>query len=230
VTDSSERSDAWYEESPHGPIAAKLGLAALRAFDDLEQYPSYRGGTRRHWVASDHQSFRSTLDCAYLMNEEAQGSLDLRVAGVDTTDDDGLHLSDHFNGFHTALPFSEAERHWLIFTMFIDARGVSEERPADQVRLRGTTDYDAGRSREIRGRDLLDAWWAWRRDIFEFQEQGGIDYAREALRCIGQILVPRMPCSYSEPLRGDALVRQRQLRKIQREAGILTGRRRQTSS
>jgi hypothetical protein len=173
------------------------------------------------------------MDCAYLINQEVQEGFDVTASGAYAYDRDDTTLGYHFDNFHTTLPFTEAERHWLVFTMYVSGEAYSSQAAHESTetgevgRLVRTT-YDAGRFREIRGRDLLDAWWAWRRDVFEFEEQGGIDYAREALRGMAEILVPQVPrLPYHELLRGDVLKETRRFRKIEREASAAIGARRQ---
>lgn len=227
MSNMPEYPQATGEESPYGLVGARLGLAALRAFDDLGYYPDWRGGTRRRWMASDHRAFRSTMDAVSLADmaclaNDAHDTIDLLASGVYAADERGDSVKNHVDQLHTALPFSEAERRWLVFTMYIDARGVSHETPVDQVRLRSTTQYDAGRERTIRGQDLLDAWWAWQRDAFEFEGQGGIEYARWSLRGLGRILVPDVTqADYRYRAIGyDNIDRARQIRKAQRECAI----------
>jgi hypothetical protein len=225
VASSPEQPENRHEVSSYGSLAAQLGLAAIRAVDDLADEPEWRGGTRRLWLPNDHNSFGSVLEFAHRASE-AQGHMDLFSTGPYPEYEDGTY-DVNLDMFHTALPFSEAERHWLIYTRYHEIRGLYNKTPVGIIRQRGTTDYDAGRSREVRGRDLLDAWWAWRRDIFEFQEQGGIDYALAGLRGIAKILVPHTPEVESyKPMRGDDLQETRRIRKIQHEFGATTGARR----
>ncbi|HEV3322105.1 MAG TPA: hypothetical protein VG147_07955 [Solirubrobacteraceae bacterium] len=222
-----EYMQATGEESPYGLVGARLGLAALRAFDDLGYYPDWRGGTRRRWMASDHRAFRSTMNAVSLADmaglaNDTYDAIDLLTSGVYAADERGDSVKNHVDRLHKTLPFSEAERQWLVFTMYVDARGVSHETPADEVRLRSTTQYDAGRERTIRGRDLLDAWWAWERDAFEFEGQGSIEYARWSLRGLGRILVPEVTrADYRYRAIGyDDIDEARRIRKAMREGGI----------
>jgi hypothetical protein len=232
VASSPEQPENRHEVSPYGPLAAQLGLAAVRAVDDLADEPEWRGGTQRRWLPSDHRSFDSVLEVAYLAREKAQGHLDLYTTDRYPEDGDSMSYGYNLDMFHTALPFSERARHWLIDTRYYELTGpgLYNKTPLGMIRQRKMWGFDAGRRSEKPGGELLDAWWAWRRDIFEFQEQGGIDYALASLRGIAQILVPHTPqvASY-KPTQGADLQETRRVRKIQHEYGAATGAYRQQS-
>lgn len=208
-------------ESPFGPIATSLGFAALDAYNRLDPIREWRGGATRRWLLSDYLEFNAALDVAYWADEEVQGGLELRDQDGDTSSrEGGMALNDHLNGLHTALPFTEAERHWLVFTAYIIGGDENHRFLEDTARfIRARTSelrYDAGHIREIRGRDLLDSWWAWRRDILEFEGQGGIDSARDSLRGIVDILLPTRRC---EPIQGTRLAKDREIRARMRASG-----------
>jgi hypothetical protein len=214
----------WHKESPYGPVAQELGLAAVRAVDALSDEPKWRGGTQRRWLASDYLSFERTLEFVRLASE-AQGHLDVFTTDDSPEDMDGGTIATNLDMFHTCLPFSEGERHWLIHTMFIDSE-LATQRITHVGRVRQQTEgtWDAGHFRSVRGSDLLNTWWAWRRDVFEFENGGMIDYATGALRGIAYILVPNMPqvASY-EPMRSASIQAARDKRRAGREAYGLTG-------
>jgi len=211
-------------ESPFGPTATNLGFAALSAYNRLDPIREWRGGATRRWLLSDYLEFNAALDVAYWADEEVQGGLELRDQDGDTSSrEGGMALNDHLNGFHTSLPFTEAERHWLVFTAYIIGGDENHRFLEDTARfIRARTSgprYDAGRMKEIHGRDLLDSWWAWRRDILEFDGQGGIDSARDSLRGVVDILLPTRQC---EPIQGTRLAKDRESRARMRASGRKT--------
>jgi hypothetical protein len=65
----------------------------------------------------------------------------------------------------------------------------------------------------------MDTFWAWRREISEFEGAGSLDIAVEALRSIGQILLPNVPevASYRPPYTPE-LQTIRDARRARREA------------
>jgi hypothetical protein len=224
---SEPELQSWHKESPYGPVAQELGLSAVSTVDALTDEPKWRGGTQRHWLPSDSRSFERTLDFARLASD-AQGHLDVFTTDDSPEDMDGGTIATNLDMLHTSLPFSEGERHWLIYTMFIASGWIPHARHAHtavgKVRQRTSGTPDAGHFRPVRGTDLLDAWWAWRRDVFEFENSGMIDYAASALRGIASILVPNMPqvASY-ESMRSASIQAARDKRRAGREVYGSTG-------
>jgi hypothetical protein len=106
----------------------------------------------------------------------------------DVTHEDRQKLNDALHAFHTALPFDEAERGWL---------GQTYNRLAEQHVVReipglieGCEDHImmAGVRRVVSGRDLMHRWIAWRREADEYEGQGSLDQAREALGSLRDLL------------------------------------------
>jgi hypothetical protein len=90
---------------------------------------------------------------------------------------------------HRSLPFTEGERDELLsakgyFADVVQLETLLYRRPPFSVR-------DGGRQRLITGHDLLDAWWAWRRSVFEFdgQDESYVLAQRSAYH-IAETLVP----------------------------------------
>ncbi len=194
MSDISERPESWYQESPYGPVAAELGLAAVRAVDILADIPDWRGGTKRRWLPSDHVAFRETIEFAYQAHE-AQARLCMPEDVIGSYE--GYPLEWHLDQVPRALPFSEGERHWLIDWFYV-ADGSGPQEDAAQVVAREAKQaavMDAGQGRWLDGRGLLDRWWAWRRGVFEFEDSFALDIACKALSSIADITVPRMPLS-----------------------------------
>lgn len=96
----------------------------------------------------------------------------------------------------SALPFNEAERAWL----YNGTRGGGDPTlpnalPERFEHMEGTI-MVAGIRRPVSGHDLMSRWLAWRRQTDEYEGQGSLDQAREALRSLRDQLV-----SGSETLR-----------------------------
>ncbi|MFZ2050518.1 MAG: hypothetical protein WAU69_06245 [Solirubrobacteraceae bacterium] len=70
----------------------------------------------------------------------------------------------------------------------------------------------------------MDTFWAWRREIFEFESAGSLDIVTEALRSIGQILLLNVPevASYRPPLIPELRVIH-EARRARRETEEATG-------
>jgi hypothetical protein len=168
-------------EGMFGGINSKLGFAALHLAETLSDKPGWRSTTRRRWWPSDRVGFRATIDCLAaaeelqtrpIFNERRRGYLTMRL-----------------DELQRALPFSEGERHELVQTM-----GYLEHRSHPEITIYRWTwpVEDAGRRRLVPGRDLLDAWWAWRRSVFEFEGQEDVYVAaHHAAYHIAKTLVPQ---------------------------------------
>lgn len=109
-------------------------------------------------------------------------------------DVDGGEIGDlhrTFGRFHTALPLSEAERHWLFDPLDI---GKGRKRPwsvHNPETLIGVTEEvtSGGIKQVMQGREVVRRLVAWRRETDEFAHQGTLDEAREALGEIALTLV-----------------------------------------
>jgi hypothetical protein len=182
--------------SPFGPHGRNLGLLAVRAADLIGAEPEWDGRGERRWLDSDYDTLKGIM--GFLDHAESdRGNLYVLTSGPILNDQAANLLTYEWNlhNLFTALPFSEAERHWL--ARRIGAEHFTENRrlPYALISIRGEVAnvYEAGRPREVNGRQVLDAFWAWRREVFEFEGAGSLDVAVEALRSIGQILLPHVP-------------------------------------
>jgi hypothetical protein len=188
--------------SPYGPDGRRLGIAATETAGALADEPDWRGSSERVWLASDYAAFNRVTDFVHAAHSH-QADLYLSRIGVDPpVSASRLHYADHLRDFHLSLPFSEGERHWLNDVIFGGGRTLRYEHLADAIRNRVSLDsYEAGKQREIIGNNLIDSFWAWRRDIFEFEGAGGLDTTIDALRSIGRILLANVPAvsSYVPP-------------------------------
>lgn len=93
---------------------------------------------------------------------------------------------------HAQLPFDEQERRWLV--------GVYEEAPrpvappsyelVEEIEARDTEITSSGIRRIVRGRDLVQRWWSWRRDADEYAGSGAALQASLALVRVADLLEP----------------------------------------
>jgi hypothetical protein len=118
----------------------------------------------------------------------------LLVPPATTPGENRIKYVELMASWHTALPFSEAERHWLWSENGAGAGtpGLGSEEWMVTVRQSEARIVSAGISRIVRGRDLLQRWWAWRREIGEYAGQGSLDQAREAVVGLTALLKPDM--------------------------------------
>jgi hypothetical protein len=183
-----------YQKSPYGPMAARVGTAALDALEWLSVDPHWHGGKQRHWKESDHESFWSTLECAHGIREAGASRLiEGVIQGPNGSQNQHHRLVMKLARFHHSLPFDEAQRDWLLRGVYNDTWLTSPNRPTiQQISCQAYRISSAGQHQEVRGKDLLDRWWAWRRRAFEFEGERTIWYAQSSLQGIGEMLVPRL--------------------------------------
>jgi hypothetical protein len=91
--------------------------------------------------------------------------------------------------FRTSLPFTEAERRWL-FDEGCELPNLHEDAWFESARGTDEELVSAGVVRVVHGRDLLQRWWSWRREIGEYAGQGSLDQARSALEGVIGLLAP----------------------------------------
>lgn len=95
--------------------------------------------------------------------------------------------------YHDALPFSAAERRWFLakydetdpshnsqFAEVVNGIGEAE----DTIVTMGTREH-------VRGADLIERWWAWRRGVGQFEGSGTFDLACNALRDVYLVIPGR---------------------------------------
>jgi hypothetical protein len=89
--------------------------------------------------------------------------------------------------FHTALPYDEAERTWLLQCMKeADAELELLSQFEGQI-------VSAGLRKAVHGRDLIRRWVAWHRETDEYAGQNTLGVARSALAGLIGLLAPKQP-------------------------------------
>jgi hypothetical protein len=96
--------------------------------------------------------------------------------------------------FRAALPFAEAERKWLLDDHHREALGrhIGEQKWFEVIRHSEASLVSDGIIRVVRGRDLLQRWWSWRREAGEYAGQGSLDQARYALEGVIGLMAPEL--------------------------------------
>ena len=154
-------------------------------------------GNQRYWTKVDYRAFTSAL----LVEGHSRR---LRMS-PDVPFDRRQPIADQIQEllatFREALPYSEAERRWLVdidkqfeprrVLLDPDERGWQRPVPApveeqliDLNAAKGEI-VSAGLHQVVQGREL-----AWRRQTEEFTDEGSREIAYEALRGLGHMLVP----------------------------------------
>lgn len=181
-----ERSSRFYE--PFGDVGAEIAdfakllgeslAQAPEVLDSSEVMPSADAEALEHWLVLEH------LVPMMAVPEELDGVV--RKQGHDV-----------LSVLHTAMPYSEAERGWLLRLYRQPNRPEIFVREPEALPTWLATQeariMSAGAKRVVSGRDLMRRWTAWRRQSGEFEGQGSLDEARAALRGVQWFMKPGFP-------------------------------------
>jgi hypothetical protein len=125
--------------------------------------------------------------------------LDIIEVPPEVPPDERAKLHEAVTAFHTAMPFTEAERRWLI-TVGMEGDDATHE--LSEVIARKTDEIMAAGVRQpVSGRELMRRWAAWRREADEFAGQGSLEMARMALRGMRTLLNRTRDPSAPQPYR-----------------------------
>jgi hypothetical protein len=145
------------------------------------EIPKWRGSTQRRWLPSDHTSFRRILECIHWAH---RGQTTLALPG--------RFLIADLDNFHTSLPFTEPERHRLDSEIYEESDDILPSDPVRYLRRLDVAAYHTGRQVEVNGQDMLNRWWAWRRNVLEFDDSEAVLDTMEALYYITNELLPEL--------------------------------------
>jgi hypothetical protein len=180
TADGSEWNERQKSEHP-----IDWGYITLETLEAMVELPPSDGS--RRWVGSDYEALHAV--CSLEGN--------LRYFGLPngSSDDvvDGLH--GFLDRWYGALPLDEPER-TAVYHLHLrssDNLIMDANAPALAELLR-TTELEfmsSGVRRAVRGRDLLQRWWEWRRGVGEFEGQGSYKEATKALGLMTARLLTR---------------------------------------
>ena len=119
---------------------------------------------------------------------EFDSAIPLMAMPFEMTGDFSKRLHDTILAVRTALPFNEAERAWLYDgTRSGHDPSLPKQVPERFEHMEGTIMVDGVR-RPVSGHELMSRWLAWRRQTDEYEGQGSLDQAREALKTMKGLL------------------------------------------
>ncbi len=180
---------------PYGDVGHYAGLEAYSLLDFLSRHIAAEECNEKGWHDNDGDAI------------SALGAFDWLLTHIRATEEVSTEEMADFDikviAFRAALPFTEAERNWLVKPSYGSLDPLYENLVKAVHSWSGEV-ISAGIRTAIDGHDLLRRWVAWRREIEEYADQGTLDVARETLRGIVAILAPRkaLPTSYQQ-LRSD---------------------------
>jgi hypothetical protein len=184
-------------------IDKEIGTAAYELLDALSQDVTTLETDEHGWTKADEDGLQAAQETDWLVR--------LIVPPKALSDMARVDLLELMVEFRTALPWTEAERSWLLDTHRREIPSGPFEVGSPHWREAAGPDaatiMSAGIVRAAYGRDLLQRWWSWRRETGEYEGQGSLEQAREALGGVIALLSPELglPESYVDlrAARGD---------------------------
>jgi hypothetical protein len=179
----------WNERQKSTP-PIEWGYITLEALEAMVEPPASDGS--RRWVGSDY----NTLDAVCSLE------LNLRYFGLPNSSSD--EVVDGLHGFldrwHSALPFDEPER-TAVYDLHLKSSDnlIMDANAPSLAELLRDTELElmsSGVRRAVRGRDLLQRWWEWRRGVGAFEGQGRDEEATKALGLMTARLLERSEIDY----------------------------------
>lgn len=151
------------------------------------------------WTSADYGTL---LDLGDLDHEAG-----LMVPPSPTPLEHRFQYGDQITALHTALPVAEAERRWLFGGGKASGghEGVRSDLRIsyrDWGQIARTSEAELvsdGILRRVHGRDLLQRWWFWRRELGAYADGAGLNQARDSLEGLIRLLAPELglPESYT---------------------------------
>ncbi len=149
----------------------------------VENSEKVQSGEPRVWNESDDMALEVWIEAEFLVPFLAPKD------GVVTTDESYELFSD-IGRLHGAVPFSDAERHWLVDKY----RDMSDDKQRSRLREQEIHLMSGGVRQVVQGRDLMRRWWSWRRQVDEFEGQRSLDAAIEAMqKIVDKVTPPELP-------------------------------------
>jgi hypothetical protein len=195
----AEGLDPWRAGQPDGGMGVLVGDAAWNVLADL--CDEHVNNDLASWQLEDAISVMSWQALERQLRElPLPNELDLYRQR--------LPFHRLVDQFHSALPYSEAERHWLVDTepapLPPTSPDVDQEAVLEMQRRYHERYFDlevrtvsAGLIRVVSGRDLMRRWMSWRSEADEYTGQGSLNPARDALAGLIKLVAPdeTMPTS-----------------------------------
>src|ERR1700735_4459789 len=160
------------QEGPYGRIGDEAGTYALLLLDNL-----LASKTPMPFAPDETPCWDEADRCGFDNLDVLHGGMD----SVDTSwDIDGPGTGELIRPWHhftATLPFSEAERYWVIGASREHWRKHRNLNLPESIVTVETTFMSAGLRQTLYGRELVRRWASWRRETDEFAGQGGLTTA-----------------------------------------------------
>lgn len=179
--------------SPYSMTGEDIGNAAVNLRDRVAAYGVHDSIPNRPpiWNKADDMAFSCFLD------------LEERLPSPSFERERGEPIETHFpdlERFHAAVPFTAAERDWLV----AKSRALWEVEPKDMLAIHNGTFsmeqkiIELGAQQGVAGTDMVRRWAAWRRNLHEFRDHPTSEEAGDALARLIQQIFPYGPYPYDD--------------------------------
>jgi hypothetical protein len=164
--------------NPYGDAGAEVGRHAWQMLELFSQeldstwQPDYDAEALSHLLDMD----------LWIPHVRATGEVDI---------EEMTEFTQNLAGFGAALPLTAPERNWLV--QRFEELDPYFAKVAKTLGGREDEIVSGGIRRVVRGDELLQRWVAWRRQTGDYEGQGTLDLAREALRGVVEKLVLHEP-------------------------------------
>ena len=180
MSQSPDNAERWYEPT----TGWHIGRRALDVLIELDAPAPMPLSTERRWYVSDHN--------ALLAVTGFETRLKLKGLAREAPADVRTEISDALDSWHAALPFSESEREIVRHAYEEGSQEALAYREVPgALRRQEFNIVSAGVRRVVSGRDPMRRWWAWRRELDEYEGQDTLHQARAAVTAIaGRLIRP----------------------------------------
>ncbi len=158
----------------NGPDVGNSAVQLLESIDGL-QHRVAEGHGERTWLKEDYEALECWLELEWYIPFLESSEVEV---------DDAIELMGHIDTVRSAVPFTSAERHWLTYTY----RNKPDDYECSRLRDSEISLISGGVRQVVQGRDLMRRWQSWCRQTDEFQGQGSLEIAQDALQKIGLTL------------------------------------------
>lgn len=123
---------------------------------------------------------------SYLAAFEFEDAIDRWGLPRDLSSDEREAVNGDLSEWHSALPFSDAERR-----LILDKDAIASSPWMLRQMIGKVTIIEDGHDKVASGRELMQRWWKWRRGVDQFEGDDGVERGRQALsQFAGRLISP----------------------------------------
>jgi hypothetical protein len=165
------------ERRAFGDNGPDIGIWAGYLLKSLHgaQAEAAQDASEKEWLEEDSQSLDELVELEwYIPFLDPSAESELAV----------IRMNGIISNFHSALPFTEAERQWLVSCY---RKSTPEDKDNSRRSYLKMALMDRGIYQIVEERDIMRRWHSWRRQTDEFEGHPGIHIAGNELRYMAQL-------------------------------------------